>query len=111
MMQAFVSFAVPDFVLSPVNFVVYIYQLVLGDSLGNSSGTASSDGQSEAGCAAVAFIMYSVLICTYLAPVSVAFITFLKFNSVSKGISNFAISSALLLGGCVLLPLVLGLIL
>jgi len=38
MMQAFISFAAPDFILATANFVVFIVQLVNGNSLGSETG-------------------------------------------------------------------------
>merc|ERR1712178_74690 len=82
MMQGFVAFAFPDFCLSFVNFVFYLDGLVDGDPLGHVSGKG---GRDDNGCLVVSFLIYTIVICTYWAPVSVGLITFLKFNAVSQG--------------------------
>jgi len=105
MMQAFVAFAVPDVVLSSLNFVVYVVQLINQQSLGSPTGEG---GFSESGCIAVAFIMYFIVVCTYFAPVMVALFLFLKFNSVTKGHATFSVGTPVILAVCVGLPLVLG---
>lgn len=106
MMQAFISFAVPDFVLAVVNFVVFTIQLVNGDSLGSVDGKS---GYSASGCIAVAFIMYFVVVCTYFAPVMVSLFTFLKFNSVGQGKAAFAVATPIVLAACLGSPALLGL--
>jgi len=106
MMQAFVAFAVPDLVLSFMNFVVYIQQLVLGYSLGDPTGKG---GYNESGCLAVAFLMYVIVMCNFMAPAMVSFFTFLKFNSVAQGKASFALPTAVVLCVCIGFPLILGL--
>jgi len=108
MMQAFMSFAVPDLVLSFMNFVVYTVQLVNAKALGDPSGIG---GMNETACSAVAFIMYFIVICTFFAPVMGALFTFLKFNSIAKGKANFALPTVAVVGLCICFPLALGIIL
>jgi len=80
MMQCFIAFAVPDCVLSLVNFIVFTVQLVYGDSLGNAAGVGGID---ESGCIVVAFIVYFVVIATYMAPVIVSACTYMKFHRIA----------------------------
>jgi len=110
MMQAFISFAVPDVLLSITNFIVYTVQLVNQRSLGSPTGSGG-DGYNEPACAAVAFIVYFIIVCTYQAPFTVSLLTYLKFQKIAQGQSTFAIPTAALLSLCLGFPLALGTIL
>merc|ERR1719409_2461458 len=105
MMQAFVAFAAPDFLLALVNFVVYMDSLVDGDPLGSVTGKGGRDDQ---GCLTVSFVMYTTVICTYFAPTVVALVTFLKFNAVSQGKASFSLPTAAILAAGVFLPVCIG---
>jgi len=105
MMQMFIAFAVPDLLLSLLNFVFYIDSLVDGDPLGSVTGEG---GRDDDGCLVVSFFIYTIVIMTYFAPTNVALVTFLKFNAVSQGKASFALPSAAVYGMGVVVPLVIG---
>jgi len=92
MMQAFIAFAIPDLLLSLMNFVVYMDSLVDGNPLGSATGEG---GRDDDGCLTISFLMYVIVLCTYFAPTVVALVTFLKFNAVSQGKASFSLPSAL----------------
>jgi len=105
MMQGFLAFAVPDAALSFVNFIFFIDALVDGDPLGSVTGKG---GRDDAGCLAVAFAMYTLVIMTYFAPVTVALITFLKFNAVAAGKASWYLPSMAVYGICIVFPMIVG---
>merc|ERR1711935_937647 len=73
---------------------------------GDATGRGGLD---DNGCLAVAVIIYTIVICTFFAPFSVALFTFLKFNAVAQGKASFTVPTLAVLGVCLGLPLVLGL--
>jgi len=105
MMQAFIAFAFPDFILALLNFVVYIDALVDGNPLGDVSGKG---GRDDAGCLGVSFLMYAMVMCTYFAPCIVGIITFLKFNAVSQGKAAFSLPNIVIYAMTIFFPVIFG---
>lgn len=104
MMQMFVAFAVPDFLLALLNFASNLDALIDGEPLGSVTGDG---GRDDMGCRLASFFTYTLVTCTYFAPMWVALITFLKFNAVSQG-KAFVISSTAIYAMGIAAPLVLG---
>jgi len=95
----------PDLLLSCMNFLVYMESLVNGNPLGSPSGIG---GRSDVACLLVSVIMYTIVICTYFAPVTVGFFTFVKLNAAASG-RMASPSASLVHGVCLILPLTIGL--
>jgi len=108
MTQAFVAFAMPDLILSAMNFVLYMDSLVDGNPLGSPTGGAG--GRSDATCLIASILMYTIVTCTYFAPVTVAFFTFVKFNAIARG-RTAAWSRSSVLCVSLALPAAIGLVL